>query len=403
MSFTVTHADIPRLRPDTPDVVRRAIQRTAPTGLSYRLDTTTLSNNSASIHAVFCMDHWAYLAVAVGDALPGLSSIGLVTDSIDRHFHDAPGYGAGHTAGPTGRMEDEYLHTEVAILLAAGVIAQRPEGRDWVRGHAKELAAVLDHCHGRDVDGDGLIEGEIRRGRSGHREWATNWWDIISFGWKDAWLNAELYDALIRLERDAPEVAAVSVLGTTGVRAWAAALKAAYLPAFWNEATGWLGGWRSVDDELHDHGYLFVNGAAVNAGLLEGEQARAVIDRLWDALATAGFRQVALGLPGNILPVPDADLAGAIRDLHHGFYENGAATLSQTRHFIGALQKVGRGEDADRLLIAMLERLADGSAFGGCSTGVDWRMWDGTRCGYEGLLTDQFGVLVPALDRWRDA
>ena len=95
-----------------------------------------------------------------------------------------------------------------------------------------------------------------------------------------------------------------------------------------------------------------------------------------------------------MLPVPDADLAGALPDLHHGFYENGAATLSQTRHFIGALQRVGRGEDADRLLTAMLERLADGSAFGGCSTGVDWRMWDGTRCGYEGLLTDQFGVLV---------
>ena len=74
--------------------------------------------------------------------------------------------------------------------------------------------------------------------------------------------------------------------------------------------------------------------------------------------------------------------------------------MSQARHFIGALQRVGRADDADRLLRAMLERLADGSAFGGCSTGVDWRMWDGTRCGYEGLLTDQFGVLVPALERW---
>jgi len=52
---------------------------------------------------------------------------------------------------------------------------------------------------------------------------------------------------------------------------------------------------------------------------------------------------------------------------------------------------------------AGIERLADGSAFGGCSSGVDWRMWDGTRCGYEGLLTDQFGVLVPALARWGNA
>ena len=96
--------------------------------------------------------------------------------------------------------------------------------------------------------------------------------------------------------------------------------------------------------------------------------ARTIVDRLWEALAGAGFDQFELGLPGNILPVPDADLAGALPDLHHGFYENGAATLSQARHFIGALQAVGRRDDADRLLVAMLGRLADGTAFGGCST-----------------------------------
>jgi hypothetical protein len=400
VDLRVRSADVPPLRPDTPDTVRTALRRTAPSGLSYRVDTATLSNNHASIHATFCMDHWAYLAVAVGDPLPGLSSIGLVTDSMDRHFHDGPGYGAGHTPGGTGRVEDEYLHTEVALLLAAGVIAQRPEGRAWVRSRAAELAGVLDRVHARDVDGDGLIEGEVRQGVSGTRAWATNWWDIISFGWKDAWLNAELYDGLTRLDRDAPEVVAASALGAAGVRRWMEILAGAYRPAFWNDANGWLGGWRSSDGVLHDHGYLFVNGAAVNAGLLADAEARAVIDRLWDAMAAAGFHQFQLGLPGNILPIPDEDLAGALPDLHHGFYENGAATLSQTRHFIGALQRVGRGDDADRLLVAMLERLADGSAFGGCSTGVDWRMWDGTRCGYEGLLTDQFGVLVPAVARW---
>jgi hypothetical protein len=400
VELRVRSAEIPPLRADTPEVVRSAIRRTAPSGLSFRLDTATLSNNHASIHATFCMDHWAYLAVAVGDVLPGLSSIGLVTDSMDRHLRDGPGYGAGHTSGGTGRIEDEYLHTEVALLLAAGVIAQRPEGIEWVRSRADGLARILERVHERDVDGDGLIEGEVRRGISGSRAWATNWWDIISFGWKDAWLNAELYDALVRIARDAPEVARASSLGAEGVQRWGEALRAAYVPAFWNEATGWLAGWRSSDDVLHDHGYLFVSGAAVNAGLLEPDVARAVVDRLWEAIPAAGFAQFQLGLPGNILPIPDADLAGALPDLHHGFYENGAATLSQTRHFIGALQRVGRGDDADRLLVAMLGRLADGTSFGGCSSGVDWRMWDGTRCGYEGLLTDQFGVLVPALARW---
>ncbi len=399
-TFRVIRADVPELVSDAPAEVQLGIRRSAPSGLSFRMDTATLSNNYASIHATFCMDLWAYLAVAVGDALPGLSSLGLVTDSMDRHFDGAPGYGAGNTSLHSGRVEDEYLHTEVAVLLAAAVVASRPEGATWVAGRTAELAAMLARVRARDVDHDGLIEGELRRGRSGHREWATNWWDIISFGWKDAWLNACLYDALIRLERDAPGVVDMSVGGAAALRAWAGQLRANFLPTFRNDETGWLAGWRSEDGRLHDHGYLFVTGAAVNAGLLDDQVARNMVDRLWDALAAAGFDAFHLGLPGNILPIPDADLAGALPDLHHGFYENGAATLSQARHFIGALQRVGRDEDADRLLVAMLARLADGSAFGGCSTGVDWRMWDGTRCGYEGLLTDQFGVLVPALDRW---
>jgi hypothetical protein len=195
-------------------------------------------------------------------------------------------------------------------------------------------------------------------------------------------------------------VAEASRVGTAGVAAWVERLRAAYLPTFRNDATGWLSGWVSEDGMHHDHGYLFVTGAAVTAGLLDDATARHMVDRLWDALAEAGFDMFELGLPGNILPVPDVDLAGALPDLHHGFYENGAATLSQARHFIGALQAVGRHDEADRLLLAMLGRLADGSAFGGCSTGVDWRMWDGTRCGYEGQLTEQFGVLIPALARW---
>ena len=38
--------------------------------------------------------------------------------------------------------------------------------------------------------------------------------------------------------------------------------------------------------------------------------------------------------------------------------------------------------------------------FGGNQSGVDWRTWDDVRCGYEGLLTDQFSVLEAILWRW---
>jgi hypothetical protein len=38
--------------------------------------------------------------------------------------------------------------------------------------------------------------------------------------------------------------------------------------------------------------------------------------------------------------------------------------------------------------------------FGGATSGIDGRGWDGLPCGDEGLLTDQFGILAVAIDRF---
>jgi hypothetical protein len=56
--------------------------------------------------------------------------------------------------------------------------------------------------------------------------------------------------------------------------------------------------------------------------------------------------------------------------------------------------------EADQVLEGLCESMADGSAFGGCGSGIDWRCWDGTPSGYEGLLCDQFGVIALALERY---
>jgi hypothetical protein len=57
-------------------------------------------------------------------------------------------------------------------------------------------------------------------------------------------------------------------------------------------------------------------------------------------------------------------------------------------------------KEGDTLLQSLCESLADGTAFGGCNSGIDWRFWDGGPCGYEGILTDQFGILAVAMDRY---
>jgi len=57
-------------------------------------------------------------------------------------------------------------------------------------------------------------------------------------------------------------------------------------------------------------------------------------------------------------------------------------------------------KEGGTLLEALCETLADATAFGGCNSGVDWRYWDGGECGYEGILTDQFGILAVAIDQY---
>jgi hypothetical protein len=58
-----------------------------------------------------------------------------------------------------------------------------------------------------------------------------------------------------------------------------------------------------------------------------------------------------------------------------------------------ALYHSGLTNEADRLLLELCRGYARARIFGGNQSGVDWRSWDDRPCGYEGLLTDQFGML----------
>lgn len=393
--FEVSHGITPILGGDVPPEARDAITRTALSGLAFRADTATLSNNGNSIHATFCMDHWAALAIAVDRLDPSLRSADLVIESILRHLDGAPGYGAGATSAHGDRMEGEYLQTDPAVLHAIGSLLEAGLGEQLI-ARGPDIGRLLEEVRTRDLDGDGLIESRIRVGTPGDDVWGTNWWDLIGFGWKDAWVNALLYGAIRQLVRSA------AMLGLDGdaLGTWADQLRAAYRASFWDPARGWVAGWQDRDGVVHDFAFLYVNGTAISEGLLDAHEARGVAERLLDLLKHEGPPDLRAGLPGHLRPIPDELMASPFPAMGFGFYENGAQTLSQARHFIGALYHVGLVTEADRLLLPMLGALADGSAFGGCASGLDWRSWDGTPCGYEGILTDQFGVLVPAIERW---
>jgi hypothetical protein len=393
--FTLTpRRPTPLLREDAPAVAKRALARTQWTALTFR------SNNGASMHCPICMDTWAAVARPQGDILPGLPAVEFLRRSLERWLTGGPGYAAGRLLqdGSSHDADDEYLQTGASALRGLGEYLRHSATPAWYRAFKPDILRKLRAARDRDLDGDGLIESMHRTGVSGTKQWSTCWFDVISFGWKDAFANAILYGALKELAaglRRFDEIEQAQALAQ-----WAGWLRANYRDTFWNPATGWLAGWRCRDDKLHDYAFLPVNGAAIAEGLLSPDEGRAILRGLLAEAKKVGLPDPSLGLPGNLWHIPDYDLADIIQGYPFGYYQNGGRTHSQTRHFVMALYHGGFQREADAMLKRLCAGFAEAKVFGGNQSGVDWRYWDDRPCGYEGLLTDQFGVLEAVFWRW---
>ncbi len=388
------------LRDDAPAVAKRALARTQWTALTFRADTATLSNNGASMHCPICMDTWAAVARPQGDILPGLPAMDFLRLSLERWLTGGPGYAAGRLLqdGTSHDADDEYLQTGASALHGLGEYLRYAATPAWYRAFRPYILPKLQAARDRDLDGDGLIESMHRTGVSGTKQWSTCWFDVISFGWKDAFANAILYGALLQLAAGLRRLGEVEQAQKHAQ--WAGWLRANYRDAFFNEKTGWLAGWRCRENQLHDYAFLPVNGAAIAAGLLSPDEGRMILRRLLAEAKRVGLPDPMLGLPGNLWHIPDHDLSDIIQGYPLGYYQNGGRTHSQTRHFVMALYHCGLEREGDAMLKRLCAGFADAKVFGGNQSGVDWRYWDDRPCGYEGLLTDQFGILEAIFARW---
>ncbi len=390
----------PLLNKQAPVSVAQAVERCSLTALTYRADTGTLSNNGNSIHCPICMDNWSAITTRMDPILPNLKPVDLLRDSLERWLAGGPGYASGLLL-QDGRMheaEDEYLMTGTAGLLGLAEYLQHSGSPEWTKLYRSEIRKKLNQMRARDLDEDGLIESKYRTGISGTGQWSTVWFDVVSFGWKDSWTNALLYPALRMLSTVLPGLGESEL--AEGLTEWAALLRKNYYATFFNRKTGWLAGWRCAEDKLHDYAFLAVNGAAVCGGLLDDHLAHSVIENLWLETRRVKIPNPRYGLPISLWPIPDEDLADIMQGYPHGFYGNGACTHSQARHFVDALYQVGMMKEGDYLLEHLCSSLADGLVYGACKSGLDARYWDGWPCGYEGLLTDQFGILASVYKRY---
>jgi hypothetical protein len=276
-----------------------------------------------------------------------------------------------------------------------------------------------------DRDGDGLMEyPESGNAGTWTRNWAveswtedwkkqqgagqhpSNWWDTIGFGYKDAYSNALAYKAF----NDMAELARLAGHEEDARRYThrAEMLKAAYFKTFYNPATGVLAGWKSADGKLHDYYFLFVSGVAVTYGVVTPEQGNKIWDKLLAKMKEVGYDHFEYGLPGNLIPVRREDYV--VRSQGSGgsdkadgsdgfpYYENGGATACFAYFTIQALRDLGRNKEADAILYPMLKSFEAGGFQGHGPDGnsYDWKGWDGSPRGYEGLLVDGYLTLLAA-------
>jgi hypothetical protein len=366
-----------------------------------------LANNTASTSCAFCYYEFGDIAALTPPLAEGLTALDLVRMTLDRVLAGGMAYGLPMP----GNFPTPSSDTFPSMLIAAADCVRAGNNDKWLAANYGGIRGWGESMLATDTDGNGLFEYSVS-GNSGI--WPdgfpmvrpSNWWDTIGFGHEDAYGNALAFRAL----RDLAMMAGKLGKSADAARYQAAAdkLRRAYYERFFDSETGVLGGWRSADGKLHDYYFLWVNGIAIHYGLVAKPQANAIMDKLLAKMKEVGYDKFNMGLPGNLITValddyvhkaPDGRFGGGVLpDNSDGFqnYENGGATGCFAFFTLAALYDLGRKEEADQILFAMLGEF-DRCGFEGFDAknrSYDWRRWDGTAMGGEGFLADNYYTLL---------
>ncbi|MEC5143959.1 amylo-alpha-1,6-glucosidase [Chitinophaga sp. 212800010-3] len=363
----------------------------------------TLANNSASDACTFTLFLYAEMARYTPALAKDLTALDLIRNSLDRYLGGMKGYGqVGYKNGAAWQSEYDSSDSMPSLIIAACYYILDTKDKTWGRRSYAGIKEWTAKMLATDRDGDGLIEYGYS-GNSG--SWddkpfkrPANWWDTIGFGHADAYSNALAYRALVLLAQVADMLQEKEDTRTYANAA--AKLKAAYYPAFFNNKTNVLAGWKSKDGELHDYYFMFVNSIAVCYGLLTREQSAQIMKTMLQKMKDVGYANFRVGLPGNLISIADNDYAH--HDPRWGYqrfqvYENGGASGCYAYFTLQALYDTGLKKDAERILFPMLESFRDGGFEGNCEgteMTKDWKTWNGECWGYEGYLVDNYLTLL---------
>lgn len=404
--------DVTAIYPDLPGIADDprfdAFRRNWLDTLQLNPELQALANNTASDTCAFCYFEYADIAALTPPLAPGLTAFDLVKQTLERVLAGGQAYGL---PGFSNFVITASSDTYPSMLIAAANCVRAGDSDAWLTRNYEGFRGWAESMLATDKNSDGLIKYGFS-GNSGSWPDGTpqfrpsNWWDTIGFGYEDAYANALAYRAYGNMAMMARKLGKAS--DAARYQAAAQKLRSVYYDRFFNPDTGVLGGWRSADGQLHDYYFLWVNGIAIHYGLVEKPQANAIMDKLLAKMRQVGYDKFSMGLPGNLVTVSLKDYVhkmadarfggGVLADNSDGFqnYENGGATGSFAFYTLAALYDLGRKQEADQILYPMLAEYGRCGFEGRDAKGNsnDWRRWDGTAMGYEGLLTDNYYALM---------
>jgi hypothetical protein len=369
-----------------------------------------LANHAASDPVGFTVFEYSSVAARTPPLAPGLTALDMIRQTLDRYLGGMKGYGM---QGYGGGTRYDFSDTYPSLLIAATDYVNGSKDHAWLDKNYAGIKEWATKLLAMDVDGDGLIEYPMS---GNYNSWPdkivvrpANWWDTIGFGHQDAYSNALAYKGLLDMADLARQAHQADDAQLYSARA--EKLRAVYFQTFYNPQTGVLAGWKSADGNLHDYYFTFVNGVAIAYGLVPRDKANLIMDRMLAKMKEVGYTHFEYGLPGNLIPVAHGDYAhhekrwggGTKEDGSDGFqiYENGGATACMAYYTLQALYQLGWHKDADAILFPMLAGFEKGGfqGFGPNGMTYDWKAWDGTPHGYEGLLVDGYQALLAVLSR----
>jgi hypothetical protein len=369
-----------------------------------------LGNNAVSGPCPCSVYMYSSVAERTPPLTPGLTALGILRQTLERYLGGMKGIGMeGYDTMASRGFMDSYP----SLLIAATDYVRASKDHAWLGKHYPGLKAWAAKMLAMDTNGDGLLEypesGNYNSWPEQRLLRPANWWDTIGFGHQDAYSNALAYHALAGMAAVARQANQPDDAQMYSARA--EKLRAIYFRTFYDPRTGILAGWKSADGNLHDYYFTFVNSMAITYGLVPRDKANLIMDRLLAKMREVGYTHFEYGLPGNLVPIRRGDYVVHERyaggpskeDGSDGFeiYENGGASANYLYYTLQALYDLSRRKDADAILFPLLGAYEKGSfqGFGPNGLSYDWKAWDGTPHGYEGLLVDNYQALLAVLSR----